>query len=138
MSHPIVVGYDGTPAGTNALRWALENAPRESPVVAVAIQGTEPIPLPGGDPLARVATRMAHDERDFWLAWDRDQEALGDAVELVVEHGRPSDLLLRVAREREARLLVMGRHHRQLAMLRPSVLRDVLDDADLPVVVVPW
>lgn len=133
----VVVGYDGTAASTAALRWALEHADPGCAVVAVAVAGTEPPPLPGGARVARIGTRVTHDAGTLWAGWDYDVEALGDEVELVVEHGLPSEVLLRVARDRGAELLVLGRHEHLLGALAPSVLRDVLSGAPVPVVVVP-
>jgi nucleotide-binding universal stress UspA family protein len=132
-----VVGYDGSPEGTAALRWALENARPECAVVAVAARGTEPAPLPGGDRIARVGTRVTHSDHTLWSGWDYDVDAVGEEAELVVEQGLPSQVLLRVARERGAELIVLGRHRRRLGALLPSVLRDVLAEAEIPVVVVP-
>jgi nucleotide-binding universal stress UspA family protein len=132
----VVVGYDGTAEATAALRWALEHTDPGCAVVAVAVAGTEPAPVPGGDRVARVGTRVTHDDRTLWQGWDRDVDAVGDEVELVVEHGLPSHVLLRIARERGAELLVLGRHRRRLGAVLPSVLRDVLAQADRPVVVV--
>jgi nucleotide-binding universal stress UspA family protein len=133
----VIVGYDGTPEGTAALRWALEHAGAQTAVVAVAALGSEPAPVPGGERVARVGTRMAHDDRRLWTAWDADGAAVGDEAELVVERGLPSTVLLDVARRRGAELIVLGRHRRRLGGVLPSVLRDVLDRADVPVVVVP-
>jgi nucleotide-binding universal stress UspA family protein len=73
----------------------------------------------------------------MWRGWDYDLEAIGEEVELVVERGLPSQVLMRVARDRGAELIVLGRHHRRLGAVLPSVLRDVLAHADVPVVVVP-
>jgi nucleotide-binding universal stress UspA family protein len=50
--------------------------------------------------------------------------------------GRPSGVLLRIAAERAADLIVLG-HHRRLGAVLPSVLRDVLHATEVPVVVVP-
>lgn len=134
----VVVGYDGTAEGTSALRWALEHAPAEAPVVAVAALGSEPAPVPGGERLARVGTRMGRDDRRLWATWERDAEAVGDAAELVVARGLPSAVLLDAARERGASLIVLGRHaHGRLGGVLPSVLRDVLAAAAVPVVIVP-
>jgi nucleotide-binding universal stress UspA family protein len=133
----VVVGYDGTPEGTAALRWALEHTGPDVPVVAVAALGSEPAPLPGGAQVARVGTRMNHDDRRLWTAWEVDAEAVGEEAELVVERGQPCAVLLEVARLRGAELIVLGHHRRRLGGVLPSVLRDVLDRADVPVVVVP-
>jgi nucleotide-binding universal stress UspA family protein len=134
----VLVGYDGTPEGTSALRWALEHAPSGEQVIAVAALGSEPAPLPGGRPLARVGTRVGRDDRRLWTAWEVDQEAVGDEVELVVERGMPCVVLMRVARERDASMIVVGCHRgRRLGAVLPSVLRDVLATSDVPVVVVP-
>jgi nucleotide-binding universal stress UspA family protein len=133
----VVVGYDGTREGAAALRWALENTPAGCAVVAVAVRGTEPAPLPGGERVARVGTRVTHSDHELWRGWDYDGEAVGDEAELVVEQGLPSQVLLRIARERRAQLIVLGHHRRRLGAILPSVLRDVLAQADVPVVVVP-
>jgi nucleotide-binding universal stress UspA family protein len=133
----VVVGYDGTDQGTAALRWALEHTDPDCAVVAVAVAGTEPAPVPGGERVARLGTRVTHDQRELWSGWDRDVDAVGDEVELVIERGLPSQVLLRTARDRGAELIVLGRHHRRLGAVLPSVLRDVLAHADVPVVVVP-
>lgn len=134
----VVVGYDGTPEGTAALRWAIEHAAFDEPIVAVAALGSEPAPLPGGARVAHVGTRMGRDDRRLWTAWEVDAEAIGDAAELVVERGTPSEIVLHAARERGASLIVLGHHRRhRLGAVLPSVLRDVLARADVPVVIVP-
>jgi nucleotide-binding universal stress UspA family protein len=137
MTGCVVVGYDGTEESTAALRWALEHTDPGCAVVAVAVAGTEPAPVPGGERAARVGTRVVHDQRTLWAGWDRDVDAVGDEVELLVERGLPSEVLLRVARDRGAELIVLGRHQRRLGAVLPSVLRDVLAKADVPVVVIP-
>jgi nucleotide-binding universal stress UspA family protein len=133
----VVVGYDGTRESAAALRWALEHTDPDCPVVAVAVAGTEPAPVPGGERVARVGTRVTHEQRTLWQGWDYDLDAVGDEVELVVERGLPSQVLLRVARERGAELVVLGRHRRRFGAVLPSVLRDVLALSDVPVVIVP-
>ncbi|MCW3013059.1 MAG: universal stress protein [Solirubrobacterales bacterium] len=134
----VVVGYDGSAAGTAALRWALEHASPDGHVLATAALGREPVPVPGAERIARVGTRMSHDDRHLWQAWEIDAEAVGDEAELVVERGLPSAVLLRIAAERGADLIVLGRHHHgRLGAVLPSVLRDVLHAAEVPVVVVP-
>ncbi|MCW2996200.1 MAG: hypothetical protein JWQ18_3695 [Conexibacter sp.] len=133
----VVVGYDGSEAGTAALRWALEHTSPDGQVLAVAAFGREPVPVPGAERVARVGTRMSHDDRHVWQAWEVDAAAVGDEAELIVERGLPSAVLLRIAAERGADLIVLGRHRRRLGAVLPSVLRDVLHAAEVPVVVVP-
>lgn len=134
----VVVGYDGTEAATRALRWALENSAPDCAVIAVAVSGTEPAPyVPGAERIARVGSRVTHSERTMWSGWDYDLEAVGDEVELVVERGLPSQVLLRTIRARGAEMIVLGRHARRFGAVLPSVLRDVLAHSDVPVVVVP-
>jgi nucleotide-binding universal stress UspA family protein len=133
----VAVGYDGSPEGTAALRWAVDNTDPAGRVVAVAALGSEPIPLPGGSRIAHVATRMTHDDRAFWTAWEIDAEAVGNDVELVVERGLPSEVLLRTATDQHADVLVVGRHRRRLGAVLPSVLRDLLQQTTIPIVIVP-
>lgn len=135
--HCAVVGYDGSEAGTAALRWALEHVSPHGTVLAVAVLGNEPAPLPGGDAVARVGTRMSRDDRHLWQAWDVDVKAVGDEVELIVERGLPSAIILRVAADRGADLIVVGRRRHRLGAVMPSVLRDLLAATDVPVVIVP-
>jgi nucleotide-binding universal stress UspA family protein len=137
QDHCLLVGYDGSEQGTAALRWALEHAPPDGQVLAVAVLGSEPVPVPGGERVARVGSRLLQDDRPVWQAWEVDAEAVGDEAELIVERGMPAAVLLRIAAERGADLIVLGRHHRRLGAVLPSVLRDVLHATEIPVVVVP-
>lgn len=130
-----VVGYDGTDEARAALAWALRHVDPHGAVIAVGVLGHEPTNVPGGDAIARVASRIDRDDRRLWSSWDADVAALDEQVELVVERGRPSSVLLRVAAERDADVIVLG--HRAHRAAAASVLRDVLDGADRPVVVVP-
>jgi nucleotide-binding universal stress UspA family protein len=130
-----VVGYDGTDEARAALLWALEHVDPEGRVIAVGVVGQEPAPVPGGDAVARVGQLMTGYDPGLWQGWDADVGALAGEVELVVEHGRPSSVLVRIAGERDADVIVVG--HRRHRLGAPSVLRDLLAAADRPVVIVP-
>ncbi len=128
----VVVGYDGTGAALQALRWALDHAPPDEQIVVVSSLGREralPVPELRGTEDARAR---------FEALWMEDAEVLDGEVELVVDEGAPGPALARVATERSARLIVVGHHRRgRLGVLHASVARDLLELSPVPVCVVP-
>lgn len=128
----VVVGYDGTGASLLALRWALEQASPDEPIVVVSSLAREralPIPQLTGTEAAR--TRLEE-------LWAEDADVLDGEVELVIDEGAPGPALARVARERGARLIVVGHHRRgRLGIVHASVARDLLELSSVPVCVVP-
>ena len=130
-----VVGYDGSERSLAAVRWALEHVGPDDPITLVAALGHEASPLPGGlvhlwpGEIVRSAEAIAR-------AWARDGDALESEVELVIQRGAPADLLARVAEERDAEVIVVGKERRWLGLLRASVARDLLKRARRAVVVV--
>jgi nucleotide-binding universal stress UspA family protein len=134
----IVVGYDGSPASRAAVSWALDRAGRSGRIVIVNAGRRQ------GGLLDRPSLE----------AWMRDRRAFGHALidKLVLERDDvaaahidvevvddfPVPVLLYAARKHDADEIVIGTRHRgRLAALHGSVARDLLDDADRPVVLVP-
>jgi len=128
----VVVGYDGTGAGLQALRWALEEtAPQEQIVVVSSLRRERALPLPELRDTRAVRARLE-------ALWAEDGDVLDDEVELVIDDGAPAPTLARMAQERRARLIVVGHHRRgRLGVLYASVARDLLEISPVPVCVVP-
>ncbi len=155
----IVVGYDGSDSAERALRRAAELAEAFSArLVAVSVRGpalapaleptAELVPPPvagtvglGGVPLPEPAP--GPDPEELARAQlERARKALASRkveTEYVVELGDPAERLLAVADERDADLIVLGRHEH--SAIRDLLLRTVADGvvhhAHRPVLVVP-
>ena len=132
---PVVVGYDAVEGALGAVSWALEEVPPDTPIIVVGALGRErrlPLPLPRSASPDVLRARLE-------ALWMEDDEVLDSELELRVEHGSPADTLIRVARDRDARLIVVGHrsHGRLGGVVRASVAHDLLDRSPVPVVVVP-
>jgi nucleotide-binding universal stress UspA family protein len=155
-SGPIVIGYDGSSAAEHAVREAGELlGGRPALVVVVWKQGLgfELLELPTatiGLPPAQLDIRAAFEideamqERAQLLAqkgaglareagFEADGLAVADDVEVPV-----SETIVKVAREREARAVVLGAHGhgRTAEVILGSTTRDVVRHAPCPVLVV--
>ncbi|OLR94753.1 hypothetical protein BJP25_12050 [Actinokineospora bangkokensis] len=138
----IVVGYDGSAAGTAALRWALAEARRRAARVTAALV-SEPdtafVPAmamglnPHGARRARRALALAVEE----VVLDTPGTTPAVRVDTAELTGRSGQVLARAARG--ADLLVIGAHHRRprLADGVGAFAADVIRHAGCPVVVVP-
>ncbi len=98
-----------------------------------------PSPSPH-DPIGSLQLEIVQDEvAKLSKEWAKKLAKGGVKVEVVAEHGRPSDLVLEVARKRKAGFIVVGSHGRtgvKRAVLG-SVAESILRHADRPVLVVP-
>jgi nucleotide-binding universal stress UspA family protein len=149
----VVVGFDGTPAAERAVRAAAELfAGRKALVVTVWEAGRAfdlaLIPARGYElPLSAIDVRAAEqlDQAMYreaqqlanWgarLAGDHGLDAEGLAV---ADELNPADTLVRVAKEHEAQVMVVGGHqHGRLAeLIFGSTTRGVLRHAHCPVLV---
>ncbi|MBP0450616.1 universal stress protein [Kitasatospora sp. RG8] len=133
----IVVGVDGSPSSSAALRWALELARLDGSTVAAVIAWDYPplsgwgLSIPG--PEIEEAARLALAD-----AVKREVDSTGSPVPIRqrTEYGHPADVLLQTARG--ARLLVVG--SRGFGGFKGTVLgsvsRHCVEHAPCPVVVV--
>lgn len=131
----VVFGYDGTLGSLEALRWLLDHAwPRQRTVVVSTVGQEESLLAlprrPGAEQRARAMLEAL---------WMEDEQALDAEVEMLVERDAPVDGLVRLARERDADLIVVGHQHRHGVdgVLHVSVARHLIDHAPCPVLVVP-
>lgn len=147
MTRPIVVGYDGTGCSREALAVAAGLA--EGTAGELVLVYCHEVPAGLGcqfDPLCDAAREL----REF--EWHVEQEVrplLDEAAELVRGRGLEAETaiawdecaagLIRVARDRDACLIVVGSHGEGAvsAMVRRSPCRRLLHGSPLPVLVVP-
>lgn len=152
---PIVIGYDGSPTSEHALRdGGALLAPRPALVVVVweAGLGFGALELPTtsvGLPPAPIDVRAALEIED--ATYERAQRLAQHGAELARQAGLEAEglavadeltvaeTLVRLARERDAAALVVGRRgHRGLAKaLLGSTSEGVIRKAPCPIVVVP-
>lgn len=139
---PILLATDGSPTAAAAKGVAVELATAlDSPLVAVAVWdspytglGYAPVPVTldlGGRSEERAVEAVA--------AVAEQAEEEGIEVETLVCRGFPVDEICRVAKSRDARLIVLGSHGwgPVRRMLFGSVSTGVLNHAPCPVLVVP-
>jgi nucleotide-binding universal stress UspA family protein len=138
--HPqdrIVVGVDGSPEAREALRWASRLAGlRSAEIVAVHALGLlEEI----DGHLAPAHARRAEVERLMTGEWCGGVRGQGRAVRAVVREGAAVDVLVAVAREEQAELLVVGSRGigEAPALALGSTSLRLLQISPLPVLVVP-
>jgi nucleotide-binding universal stress UspA family protein len=137
MSGRVVVGFAPSPAGYQALRYAVAQAiARRAPLVIVRATPADPYDLV---PESRVHTTLAVTvavENAFREAMGRAPSGLDTHV--VVDTGRPDTVLATVADQPDD-LLVLGscRRRRLRALTHATMLRRCLRAAVCPVVVVP-
>ena len=133
---PIIVGYDGSPESKLAVQVAAERAGPGGTVVPIHVT------VPASDWLGSSSyepiVAHTHHAAQILLA-DLDELDVGDvAVEPELIEGDPADALLRIARSRDAREIVIGSRGRgRLRSLLGSTSHALLERADRPVVIVP-
>jgi len=123
----LVVGYDGSPAGRDAVHWALRDAGGRDTVIVAAVGAGRALL---GGPTA--ATKEARARLES--LWMTDSDLVDCEPELVALTGEPARSLADLADARGADLLVVG-HHRGGA--HPDVTSRLLHISGRPVVVVP-
>lgn len=133
----VVVGVDGSANARHALDWAIALAePVRATVVAVHALGL--LDRLGDE---RVPTAQHRDEieAEFRDRWCGPLDGAGVAEARVARDGPPADVVLAVAEEHDADLVVVG--ERGIgggpARVLGSTSRRVLEGADRPVLIVP-
>jgi nucleotide-binding universal stress UspA family protein len=132
----IVVGLDGSEQAAHALRWAVGLADSfDAEVLAVhALEAKEAPRPPGVEPLPDRERRA-----EMLDEWCEPARAAGVTVATEVVAGDPRDVLVDLADERGADLLVVGSHGQGpvARLLIGSTAAGVAQRAELPVAVVP-
>jgi nucleotide-binding universal stress UspA family protein len=126
----IVVGYVPTETGFSALKEAEREArARDVEVVVVNVVGS-----------AGYTVSTAADERNLdAVTAHLTKHGVRNSVRQVVDDASPADVLLGVAKELEASLIVLGMHQRQWIAqeLLGSTARSVVLAAPCPILIVP-
>jgi nucleotide-binding universal stress UspA family protein len=148
-SGPALVGYDGSPAAKRALQQAIELLGPVPMLVVVIWEAGLPFDLaaPTVDPAPvdiRAALELDQQLYDRARRWA--EQAAADARKLgrtaaglvVADEMSPADTLIRLAAERDAAVIVVGRHgHRAVTeALVGSTTRELIRRAPCPVLVV--
>jgi len=139
----ILYATDFSPAADHALGYALSLAEEaqgalilvhvmDGPTLAVTASG-----LPVN--LSRVTADLARDAQERLRHAVSPQARLWCEAEELVAYGRPADEIVRLAREREAQVIVMGVHGRNALdlMLFGSTTHHVIRNAPCPVLTIP-
>jgi nucleotide-binding universal stress UspA family protein len=136
MASTLVLGYDGSDCAKAALNAAVESAKAYGDRIVVAF-GAGVFPIGEDSDHLRLVHKMGED----WAA-----EALSaikaagvtDAETAVVD-ARPAEALLKVATDRDARMIVVGTHgeHPLTGAVLGSVPHKLLHLSHVPVLVVP-
>lgn len=141
--NPIVIATDGSRAGSAALRAAVELAQATSDALLV-VTVWRPLQSDFGLPYSNLSLTselldIERESAERTLAEALEQaEQAGVAAEIVLRGGDPATEICAVAKERDARLVVIGSHGygTMLSVLLGSVSSTVLHRAPCPVVVV--
>jgi nucleotide-binding universal stress UspA family protein len=133
---PVIVGYDGSPESKLAVQIAAERAGPGGTVVAVHVT------MPASDWLGSSSyepiVEHTHHAAQILLAELEDLDVGEATVEPELIEGKPAEALLRVARGRDAREIVVGsRGLGPFRSLLGSTSHALLERADRPVVIVP-
>ncbi len=138
---PILLATDGSPSAAEATRQAISLADEAgAPLVAVAVQHVE-VPAYGYYGYAQIYSDLSKIEHEHALNVLEETAARADeagvACQTVVADGPVVDEICRVARERDAGLIVIGAHGwgtlRRLVF--GSVSLGVLHEAPCPVLI---
>lgn len=130
MSRPIVVGYDGSEHADRALDRAAEIAAAEEAELVIVSVEPPSLPAPDEEELAQANEALAKAEKRL--------AGSGVRMRAVAARGEPADEIIRVAKEVDAELIVVGTRGLNLLQraLLGSVSSDLIHHADQDVLVV--
>ena len=136
MASTIVLGYDGSACANAALTAAVESAKAYGDGIVVAF-GAGVYPIGEDSDHLKLVRQMGGDWAEEALSAIRRQ-GIEDAQAVVVD-ARPAEALLEVARERDARMIVVGTHGERplTGAVVGSVPHKLLHLSKVPVLVVP-
>jgi nucleotide-binding universal stress UspA family protein len=136
MASTIVLGYDGSACANAALTAAVESAKAYGDGIVVAF-GAGVYPIGEDADHLKLVRQMGGDWAEEALSAIRTQ-GVEDAQAVVVD-ARPAEALLQVARERNARMIVVGTHGERplTGAVLGSVPHKLLHLSTVPVLVVP-
>lgn len=138
MAGEIVVGYDGSPCGKAALRFAADIASHYSVGLCVAFC-VEPPAMRAGGPAGDQRRQIAALGEEVLGEVDGLIGQTGVAIERQIIEARPADGLLELADERDAPVIVVGTKGHGLfkSAILGSTPHNLLHWAQRPVLVVP-
>ncbi|WP_410598194.1 universal stress protein [Amycolatopsis sp. lyj-90] len=151
MSHaqqgngPVVTGFDGSPEARRAVAWAVAEAKTRGRGLVLAYCVKDRLPPPGSDPVAAPLTqvvpeaagepagRRLQDMAEELQRTDPDLE-----VRTVERGGTPDEVLVSIADETDAAMIVLGESHTGVfaRAVTGSTEAEVTQHAGRPVVVV--
>jgi len=136
MARDIVIGYDGTDGAKAALSHAIALA-KELGDRLVIVFGYEPGLVGGEVQDLRAAIKELGDERLHEA--EREAQAAGVQVDLLLVEARAVDGLVQVASERDARMIVVGCYGERplTGAILGSTPHRLLYRSSVPVLVVP-
>jgi nucleotide-binding universal stress UspA family protein len=137
----IVVGVDGSDPGKRAVEWAARLAKTtHATVIAVyAIDVPLAVPDPYAIPFFLDDRWRAGIKKDFENRWCRPLKTAGVRYRAIMQDGRPASVIMQVAEEEKAELIVVGRRgHGEVAeLLLGSVSHELALHSKRPVLLVP-
>ncbi len=146
-SGPVLLCFDGSPAAADAIRAAAPLlAERSAIVLAVAIPASDELPLDPASDLVGRASGLYRDWDEIAIEAARRHaisgceiaDGEGFAARPLTASGRPAAMILRVAKEQNASLIVLGaRRHSPLGGLLGSVSAHIVGQSRCPVLVIP-
>jgi nucleotide-binding universal stress UspA family protein len=137
----IVVGVDGSESGKHAVEWTarLAKAMRSEVIAVYALDIPVALPDPYTMPLYLDDKVRAGIEKDLVTKWCRPLKTAGVRFRATLIDGRPASVILDLADQEKAGLIVVGRRGRGevTELLLGSVSHEVVLHSKRPVLLVP-
>jgi nucleotide-binding universal stress UspA family protein len=137
----IVVGVDGSDSAKHAVEWTarLAKAMRSEVIAVCALDLPVALPDPYTMPLFLDDKVRAGLEKDLVTKWCRPLKTAGVKFRAVLRDGRPASVILDLADQEKAGLIVVGRRGRGEVgeLLLGSVSHEIVLHSKRPVLLVP-